>query len=102
MDGVEQVGEFPPRDGPRLVRIAVVFSVEIAGEGVIPLAVGGAPLVALRGVELRPEHRGQGGVKPEKRHGHPQNLLRLDERRRLQLPAQRRPEMGGRRWAGGG
>src|ERR1043166_456407 len=76
------------------MRSAVVFVIEIPRKLVVALPVGGVQLVALRRIQLCPEHRRQRWVKTDKRYAHARNVFPLDQSGSLQLPAKAGPQVG--------
>ncbi len=87
MHSVEQVGQFAERDGPGLMRVLVVFVVEIIGQDVVTLAMGFGELGFFFAFELSLEHRGQRGMKAEEGWADAGNGFGFDEGCRFELAA---------------
>ena len=93
VDGVQQIGQFPAGDGPGLMRVLIVFIIEVAHKAIVPLAMGPGQGVPLAGRQAGPEHGGQGGMEAEEGRADARNALSFDQGGGFQLAAQAGPEV---------
>ena len=92
MDGLEQVWQLPPRDGPRDVGMAAILVEKRPRKHLVALAVRFDKESTFFVADLHPEHGREGWMESNEGEVHALNGLCLNERRRLELLAQTGPD----------